>query len=222
MLRVIALTSPILCDAFVRILSLEEKDKTPIATVYQRGSTIALLLRIPLSHDAIAWIVEAFLPDRLYVPHIGYALDVVHEVWDVIVPHTIMTYDPVLEKSEITEENRDTFMGSTRFLTLFDEQKDYYVEDYGLTVGGIIVDSAPEDPSDDLSTKMALAYEADTYTRDILSPLADIVDRGEVLTIILVGITQGKSHPKYWDKNPYDLIVKNMMTTMSLMEDEWK
>jgi hypothetical protein len=108
-----------------------------------------------------------------------------------------MTYDPVLEKSEITEENRDTFMGSTRFLTLFDEQKDYYVEDYGLTVGGIIVDSAPEDPSDDLSTKMALAYEADTYTRDILSPLADIVDRGEVLTIILVGITQGKSHPKY-------------------------
>jgi hypothetical protein len=80
MLRVIALTSPILCDAFVRILSLEEKDKTPIATVYQRGSTIALLLRIPLSHDTIAWIVETFLPDRLYVPHVGYALDVVHEV----------------------------------------------------------------------------------------------------------------------------------------------
>jgi hypothetical protein len=58
----------------------------------------------------IAWITETFLPDRIYVPYTGYSLDVVHEVGDIVVPHTIMTYDPMLEKSEITEENRDTFM----------------------------------------------------------------------------------------------------------------
>jgi hypothetical protein len=134
MLRVILTNSPILCEAIVRTLSLEEKEDTPLATVYQKGGTIFLLLRVAFSDDALSWISETFLPDRLYIVHTGYALDVVHEVGDIIVPHTIMTYDSALEKNDITEKNRDAFISGARFLTLFDEQKDYYVEDYGLTV----------------------------------------------------------------------------------------
>jgi hypothetical protein len=87
-------------------------------------------------------------------------------------------------------------------------------------VGGILVDSTPGEPNDELSTKMALSYEADGYTPDRVSHLADVVERGDVLTIILFGTIRGKSHSKYPDKDPYQLIVKNMMTTMKLMEDE--
>lgn len=63
-----------------------------------------------------------------------------HEIGDVIAPNVFLSYDSAIERSEITEENHDTIASNPRFLEIFDEQKDYYVEDYGLSVGGIVVD----------------------------------------------------------------------------------
>lgn len=117
----------------------------------------------------MTWIAESFLPDRVYLPYFGYSVDVMHEIGDVIVPNVFLSYDASLKDREITKENRDTLAENPRFLEVFDEQKDYYVEDFGLSVGGIVVDVAPEVPSDDLAGKMMLAYEADVYVREILA-----------------------------------------------------
>lgn len=117
----------------------------------------------------MTWIAESFLPDRVYLPYFGYSVDVMHEIGDVIVPNVFLSYDALLKDREITKENRDTLAENPRFLEVFDEQKDYYVEDFGLSVGGIVVDRAPEAPSDDLAGKMMLAYEADVYVREILA-----------------------------------------------------
>lgn len=114
---------------------------------------------MPLSLDIVEWIAATYLPERAYFPYFGYSIDMVHEIGDVIVPNVFLPYEDSLEKREITKENRDTLLRDPRFLATFSEQKDYYVEDFGLSIGGIIVDEAPVDPSDDLMGNMMLAYE---------------------------------------------------------------
>jgi hypothetical protein len=222
MLRVIASSSLSFRDAFVTVLALEKKEESPIATVYQKWGTIFLSLSRDVSPDTVSWMRDTFLPDRLYLTYSGYSVDVVHEIGDVIVPNVFTSHNKDIEKVEITEENRDSFMSDARFLEVFEEQKDYYVEDYGLSVGGIIVDSAPDAPSDELASRMMLAYEADVYVRETFSPAIDAVEWDDVPTMILVGVTRGKKNAKYPDEDPILLTVKNMVTTMKLMEDEEK
>jgi hypothetical protein len=67
-----------------------------------------------------------------------------------------------------------------------------------------------------------LAYEADVYTPDGLSHSVDLVSRDDLPTMILVGISHGKKNTKYPNESPLSLTVKNMITTMKLMEDEEK
>ena len=143
-----------------------------------------------------------------------------HETGDVIVPNVFLPYDAELPEREITKENRDHLAKWPRFLSTFDEQKDYYVEDFGLSVGGIVVDGAPTDPNADLMGKMMLAYEWDVYTGEILGTALDAVMDDQIPSLILVGIAKGKAHPKYeWD-NPDDLTARNIVTTIRLMEEE--
>ena len=143
-----------------------------------------------------------------------------HEMGDVIVPNVFLSYDSTLEKVEITKANRDTLIKNPRFLTTFDEQKDYYVEDYGLSVGGIVVDGVPRDPDDDLMGKMMLAYESDIYTEMSLSPLLDAVIDDQIPSLILTAIIRGKPHSRYGSAHVEDLIAKNIVTTIRLMEEE--
>ena len=75
-------------------------------------------------------IAETFLPERLYLPFATESIDVVHEIGDIIVPNVFIPYDQHLEETMITRDNRDTFGKNARFLEIFDEQKDYYVEDF--------------------------------------------------------------------------------------------
>jgi hypothetical protein len=220
MLRVIASTSPLLRDACISTLSLEQKEESPIATVYQKGNTIFLLLSSSISHDMTQWIADTFLPDRLYLPYTGYSVDVVHEIGDIIIPHTYLSYDATLEKTDLTQDNRDSFMMDARFVSTLEEGKDYYVEDYGLSIGGIVVGGSPSDPSDELASKMMTAYEADLYVTDSLRGVVDRIEEDEVTTLALFGIIRGKTHPKYSDLDPYALVVKNMMTTIRLLEDD--
>jgi ABC-type taurine transport system substrate-binding protein len=61
-------------------------------------------------------------------------VDLTHEVGDVILPNVFLSYDDQISQVELTEENRDQFLGTAKFLEIYNEQKDYYVEDYGLSV----------------------------------------------------------------------------------------
>jgi hypothetical protein len=146
-------------DAFVRTLSLEKLEESAIATVYRRQDWMFIFLHVELSSDVTEWIAATYLPGRVYFPAFGYSIDMVHEIGDIIVPNVFFQYEKSVTETEITRDNRDQLVEVPRFLTIFDEQKDYYVEDYGLSVGGIVVDSAPATPSDDLMGKMMLAYE---------------------------------------------------------------
>ena len=138
----------------------------------------------------------------------------------MIVPNVFLSYDTSLSDTDITRDNRDILAKEPRFLTTFDEQKDYYVEDFGLSVGGIVVDRAPQDPSSDTMSKMMLVYEGDVYTGDILGTALDAVITDQVPSLILVGIVQGKVHPKYEGDNALDLVARNIVTTIRLMEEE--
>lgn len=168
MLRVLASSDSALRDALVSTLSLEKKEEIPHVTTYRKGEWIFVFFHTVITPLDMTWIAETFLPDRVYLPYFGYSVDVMHEIGDVIVPNVFLTYDPIIEKALITRENRDTFSKDPRFLSIFDEQKDYYVEDYGLSVGGIVVDTAPRIPDDELSSKMMLAYESDVYVQEFL------------------------------------------------------
>lgn len=168
MLRVLASSDAALRDALVSTLSLEKKEEIPHVTTYRKGEWIFVFFSNVVTPIDMTWIAEAFLPDRVYLPYFGYSVDVIHEIGDVIVPNAFLSYDPSIEKILITKENRDTFSKNPRFLSIFNEQKDYYVEDYGLSVGGIVVDNSPRVPNDELSSKMMLAHEGDVYVQEFL------------------------------------------------------
>ena len=89
-------------------------------------------------------------------------------------PNVFFSYDPKLDMTDMTEENRDTLIDSPIFLTHLEEQKDYYVEDYGLSVGGIVVQDTPEKIDDALATKLMMAYEADIYVTNTLRKSLEI------------------------------------------------
>ena len=159
MLRVLVSASPEICEAFTRILSLSKQEETEFAVIFKRENWIFVFLHVPLSSHVVESIASTFFPDRLYFPFFGYSIDMMHEIGDVVVPNVFLSYEKSLDKTEITKENRDTLINNPRFLEAFVEQKDYYVEDFGLSVGGIIIENVPVDPSSDLMGKMMLAYE---------------------------------------------------------------
>ena len=134
MLRALISSSSRIRDSLVRTLGLPKVEDTPLATIYRKEKWIFLFLHTPLSPDMIEWIDSSYLPDRLYFPLFGYSIDMMHEVGDVIVPNVFLPYDASLSKKEITKDHRDPLVQGARFLTTLPEQKDYYVEDYGLSV----------------------------------------------------------------------------------------
>ena len=220
MLRVIASSDLRMRDAFIALLGLEKKEDTSFATVYQKSGYIFLALKNPLKSSDGEIIAETFLPERLYLPFATESIDVVHEIGDIIVPNVFIPYDQHLEETMITRDNRDTFGKNARFLEIFDEQKDYYVEDFWLSIGGIVVSGVPEKRNEDTNGKLMLAYEADVYSSDDLSWALDIASLDTISTLILAGVVRGKEHPKHRGENPYTLVARDMLTTMRLMEEE--
>ncbi|GAB0174639.1 MAG: hypothetical protein HHAS10_05180 [Candidatus Altimarinota bacterium] len=219
MLRVIATDSPTLFDGILKTFTPEKTQSNHMAEVFRRGNTFYLLLKKVPSAEIITWIASEFLPERLYFPYFGYSVDMIHEVGDIIVPNVFLGYSKALEKADVHKENRDSFIEEKSFIENFSEQKDYYVEDFGLSLGGILVSQAPENPPLELHEKMMLAYEADIYTESNVFPALEVLSSDEVPTMILAGITRGKTHAKYPSIDPIDFTIKNLMTTLELLED---
>ena len=220
MLSVLCSSDASVRDTFANILSLEKIDDTPIAIVYRREKWIFTFLKTPLTEDHVHWIASSFLPDRLYFPYLGYSIDAIHEVGDVIVPNVFFSYNRSLPDIEVTETNRDRLIENPRFLESLTEQKDYYVEDFGLSIGGILIDEAPNTANDELMTKMMFAYEGDVYTSASLGVSLDVLEKEIIPTAIIAGIVHGKAHPKNSQLNPLEFTARNMVTTIRLMEDK--
>jgi len=164
-------------------------------------------------------LLEEYYPDRLYLPSLGRSIDHIHEIGDVILPNVFMCYDEALKDASLDKENRDTFVSDVEFLEIFQEQKDYYVEDFGLSIGGIVVDHVPTHASEELDEKLMMAYEADVYVSENMKNNVAILKNDTLPTIISVGITDGKKSKNHAD-NPLFTTVRNMVTTWRLMEEE--
>lgn len=135
MLRVIIAQDQEVRDAFLSVLSLERfTEEEGEFFVYKREKWILIFNEKKQIKDIVDWTLENYVPERLYLPFFGESIDIVHEVGDIILPNVFLTYDPHIQEAEIYKENRDKFLGSGHFLEIFNEQKDYYVEDYGLSV----------------------------------------------------------------------------------------
>lgn len=144
----------------------------------------------------------------------------IHEVGDIVVPNVFLEYQKKLEEFEIGKENRDSFVGKQVFIENFSEQKDYYVEDFGLSLWGILVSGSRKDPSLEFHEKLMFAYEADIYTTDDVFPALEVLSSDEVPTLILSWIIAWKHHAKYPQVNPIEFTLKNIMTTIELLETD--
>jgi hypothetical protein len=220
MLRLIYTQDSDTRDAIIQALGLEKKSDTIYhVSIYQQGEWILGFSRTETIAIVIGLLLEEYYPDRLYLPFLGRSIDQIHEIGDVVLPNVFMRYDERVGKSDLDAENRDKFLGEARFLEIYREQKDYYVEDYGLSVGGIVVDSVIDDTSDEMNEKLMFAYEADAYILESIGESYDIVLSDIIPTVIAVGIVAGKESDKI-KENPKLATMRNIITTWRLMEEE--
>ncbi len=217
MLSVILVQDSVARDAFVSALSLEKQSHdSGVYSVYKRGKWVLVFDTEKNLEQAIIWAVENYNPEQLYLPYFGKVVDIVREIGDVVLPNVLLSYNPKIALTEITRENRDSFTHDAKFLEIYDEQKDYYVEDFGLSIGGIVVDNVPDDINPE---KLMLAYEADVYVSASLSEAHALIRSADASIILALGVVEGK-HPKNRTLVPIDHTVRNMITTFRLLEGE--
>ena len=193
MIKVIFVTAPDVRDAFARTLSLQKKESAINGiTAYQHMDWILLFSPDISFGSALKEVLEFYDPDRLYIPYFGRAITAIHEIGDVILPNVFFAFDPRITEIEIGADNRDDFLLEPRFLETFREQKDYYVEDYGLSIGGIVLENLPRDIDETYDDRLVLAYEADIYIHDSLQDTYDAAVIDDATTIITCGVVAGK------------------------------
>jgi hypothetical protein len=209
--------NPLTRDTLASILSLEKKESGEIS-VYQKGKWVLLFSETHSLHELSLFGIDNYLPDFVYIPFLGTAIDVVHEIGDIILPNTFFSMDTRLETTEISETNKDDFLSDAHFLETYTLQKDYYVEDYGLSVGGIVVGNTPHPLLSQTPEKLMTAYEADIYLGESLSEAYELAKNALTPTTIICGIIQGKD-PKHRKTEPHIHTLSNMITTIRLLED---
>ena len=219
MLRVIFTKNSQIRDTVISSLNLS-KNPTQVSVdfqVYQKNDWI-LIFSTSLDVDVVLpTILENWDPDRLYMLYFWRSVDMVHEIGDVILPNVFMNYVDGVATLDTESENPELPQISAKFLDIYNEQKDYYVEDYGLSVWGIVVDRVPEDES--LNTALMMTYEWDIYTSESLDPAYTVVTGDLVPAMILCGINQWKKAP-HESGTPEQMAVRNMLWTIRLMEED--
>ena len=218
MLLAIIITRAELRDALVSFVSgIKQTHSTDSVTFYQKNNYIFIFSENTPISDLYEMTIQEYQPEKIILTDVGRSVDVDHEVGDIILPNIFFSFQKEILETEITSENRDNLIGKAKFLEIFDEQKDYFVEDYGLSVGGIIVENTPNDA--EISGKLMTVYEADVYSENSTAEIVEIMTENIVPTIFLVGIVNGKIGKKS-DENPYKIVAENMLTTIRLLNDE--
>lgn len=218
MLRIVFTKNSILRDAFVASLSLS-RNATEISEdflVYQKADWILVYSRELDINLILPTILDNWDPDRIYLPYIGRSVDMMHEIWDIILPNVFIPYVAKIEQED-TEDSDIVGITGAKFLEIYNEQKDYYVEDYGLSVWWIVVDRTPHD--EELNTELMMTYEADIYVEDPLDPAYEVTAWDLVPALILCGIVEWKKS-KNESGTPEQMTVRNMLTTIRLTEED--
>jgi len=127
--------------------------------------------------------------------------------------------DARLIESEVDEKNRDAFLEDAKFLESYTLQKDYFVEDYGLSVGGIVVADTSSTLLTEAPEKLMTAYEADVYIGETLTDAYELAKNSPIPTTILCGIIEGKDS-QHRKAEPMMHVIGNMITTIRLLEDD--
>lgn len=218
MLTAILVSEASLRDAIVSFVSgVRETNSTDQAIFYQKNNFIfAFSDKISLE-NLFSLTIEEYQPEKIFIAETGRSIDVDHEIGDIILPNVFLEFNEKILTTEITNENRDSLMGKAEFLEIFDEQKDYFVEDFGLSIGGIIVGNTPSDAD---AEKLIMTYEADIYSEKNFSEIATIAKNNLIPTLVLVGVKIGKKSTRHTLRDPFHLVAENMMTTIRLLNDE--
>lgn len=218
MLTVILIQNPELRDALVSFVSgVRETNSTENAVFYQKNNYIfAFSDKISLE-ELFGTTAEEYQPEKIFIAETGRSIDVDHEIGDIILPNVFLHFNKKILETELNNENRDSLMGEAKFLEIFDEQKDYFVEDFGLSIGWIAVGDVPSDAD---AEKLLITYEADIYSEKNFSEMTNILENNIIPTLSIFGIIQGKIATRHAGKNPLHLVAENMMTTIRLVNDE--
>ena len=216
MLRIIFTRNPVIRDTCVASLTLGRNptEASPDFIVYQKWDWILIFSKEFDIDIVLPTILDNWDPDRIYLPYLGRSVDMMHEIGDVILPNVFIPY---VSQNETNEETGISGISEARFLEIYNEQKDYYVEDYGLSVGGIVVEKTPNDP--EINTDLMMTYEADIYIEHSLDAAYTVTSGDLVPALIICGIVEGKAS-KNESGTPEQMAIRNMLTTIRLTEDE--
>ncbi len=219
MLRIIFTKNTIIRDTCVSVLWLARNptEISPDFLIYQKWDWILVYSR-ELDIDVILPIIlENWDPDRIYLPYLGRSIDMLHEIGDIILPNVFMSYDEQVAQLDVDSDRVNIPKIDARFLEIYSEQKDYYIEDYGLSIGGIVTDKVPLDET--INTALMMTYEADIYTEDSLDAAYTVTNGDLVPVLIICGIAKGKKW-KNEAGTPEQITIRNMISAIRLTEED--
>lgn len=219
MLRIIFTKNTIVRDTCISVLSLARNPNeiSPDFLIYQKWDWILVYSREFDIDVLLQTILENWDPDRIYLPYLGRSIDMTHEIGDVILPNVFMSYDNQVSQIDPDSDWVNIPKINAKFLEIFSEQKDYYIEDYGLSIGGIVTDRVP--CNDTINTALMMTYEADIYLENSLDAAYEVTRGDDIPALILCGIVEGKKW-KNESGTPEQMAVRNMISTIRLTEDD--
>ena len=218
MLTLILVQNPLFRDAIVSLSSgIKQTHSSEKISFYQRGNLIFAFSNEISLLDLYNFANAEYQPERIFIAEIWRSIDTEHEIGDIILPNVFLDFDKKILETELHKENQDAFMWNAKFLEIFDEHTDYYVENFGLTIGGIAVSNVPNDV--EISDKLMAVYSADIYHNSSLLGAYEIITNSEIPALLLVGIIDGKI-AKNATKTPLLTVAENILTTVRLLNEE--
>lgn len=215
MIRSLIIRDDSLISALITGLNLEKITENSLGIFYKKWGWI--VVHGHKEAEIQEFLITEFAVDTLYFVRLGRSIDTEHEIGDIILPNIFFEYDKTLDEKQVTEENRDSFISHPQFLEIFEKQKDYYIEDFGLSVGGIAVSNTPQ-TDENIDESLMMAYAWDIYFADDISPLVSQVNHEKVTILIVGAIIEGKKPSGL--KDAYARISSNIITTVTLLEKE--
>lgn len=163
-------------------------------------------------------IQEEYDPDSFFLFHLGRSIDTEHEIGDIILPNVFFECNTKVCTTEITKENRDDFVQNPIFLEIFDQQKDYYVEDFGLSIWGIAVSKTIS--WDEHNDALMMAYAGDVYFEENLDDSIALAQDEHTPVLLLTWVLSGRKPSGL--QNPYTRLAANCITAIKLFLQEAK
>lgn len=218
MLRAIILQDAKLRDALVsQSSSIRQTDANNGIIAYQKFGVMFLFSEILSLQALTECAISEYHAEEIFVVANGRSIDTEHEIGDVILPNVFLNFSPKILSENVDKNNRDHLMGGAKFLEIFDEHKDYYVENFGISIGGIFVGNTPFD--EEISEKLMTVYSADVYSEKNYDEIIDIISHSSIPVVFLVAVSHGKT-PKNIYKNLDTFLAENIMTTIRLISEE--